>query len=90
MADYILNDTVDVRHDTGRSWLPGTVTDPDAGPNGCCWEVTLDAPCTANAWTGTTRRYGGTDNLKDNKVLIYKHADIPGLTEGELIRTRGG
>ena len=88
MADYGQDALVDVRHDTERTWLPGTVTNPAAGPTGGAWEVTLDAPVTANAWTGTTRRYGGTDNIKDNKVFIAKNADINGLTEGHLIRTQ--
>ena len=89
MASYILNDTVDVRHDTARAWLPGIVTNAAcASHGGHCWEVTLNAPVTANAWTGTTRRYGGTDNLKNNIVYISKNADLPGMTEGELIRTQ--
>ena len=88
MANYVLNDTVDIRHDTAQPWLPGTVTDANAGPGGGCWEVTLDADCPADDWTGTARLYGGSDNLKNKKVLIFKHADIPNLTEGELIRTQ--
>ena len=87
MANYSNADPVDVRHDTTRPWLPGTVTN-DACHGGTCWLVTLNAPCTADAWTGTTRRYGGADNLKNNLVHIAKAADINGLNEGELIRTQ--
>ena len=90
MATWNLNDTVDIRSAPNLTWRAGTVTDPDAGPGGGNIEVTLDAPITANDWTGTTRRYGGADNIKNNKVLISKNADLFGMTEGELIRTQGG
>ena len=90
MASYATDDPVDVRHDTGQAWLPGTVTNPCPDHPTGCWLVTLDADCTADAWTGTTRRYGGSDNLTDKKVHVKMAADINGLTEGELIRTQGG
>ena len=89
MADYANGASVDVRHDTARTWLPGTVANPcPAHPD--CWLVTLDAPCTADAWTGTTRRYGGGDNLKNNEVHVHQAADRVDLTEGQLIRNQGG
>jgi len=91
MASYSNGAFVDVRANKNLAWRAGTVTDDvAAGPNGGCWEITLDAPITANDWQGVTRKYGGTENIVGNKVAIFKHADIPGLTEGELIRTQGG
>lgn len=86
MASYALDDLVDVRANKAHSWRAGTVTSAAAGPGGNCWEVTLDIPVTANDWSGATRKYGGTNTL--TVVNIYKHADLPNMGEGELIRTQ--
>lgn len=89
MASYANGASVDVRHDTARTWLPGTVTNP-CPLHADCWLVTLNAPVTANVWTGTTRKYGGANNLTNNEVHIAQAGDVENLTEGQLIRIQGG
>lgn len=92
MANYNTNNLVDVRAATTLPWLPGTVTNDACSLHigDPCWEITLDADCTADDWSGTTRRYGGTALITDKKVHIRKSSDTLGLNEGHYIRTQGG
>jgi len=82
MADYDVDDLVDVRADKTHSWRAGTVT----AAEDTRYQVTLDTPVTADTWSGATRKYGGSDTL--SVVYILKNAEV--VAEGELIRTQGG
>ena len=82
MADFELNDPVDIRNAEGDTWLPGTITDADAGPDGKCWEVTLSTPVTGDDWQGHTRKNGGS--LTTSVIMICKHVET--VDEGTLIR----
>ena len=84
MATYIVDDDVDVRADDAHTWRAGTVTAVEDNR----YEVTLDTPITADTWSGTTRKYGGSDTL--DTVFIFKSVESMTSTEGDLIRTQGG
>jgi hypothetical protein len=83
---FSVSDPVDVRATDALTWLPGVVASTAAGPFGSFYSVTLNAAVTANAWSGVTRLYGGTNTL--TTVFINKHMDQ--LVPNELIRVQGG
>lgn len=82
MADYNVNDLVDVRATTALAWRAGTVTAKQADR----WQVTLDSAVTANDWSGATRKYAGTNTL----TVVYIQFNAEVVEEGALIRNQGG
>jgi hypothetical protein len=82
MAVYQVDDLVDVRADKTLSWRAGTVTAVESER----YKVTLDSAISADAWSGVTRKYSGSNTL--TVVYILKNAEV--VAEGELIRTQGG
>lgn len=83
MAVYSLNDRVEVRGNRSHAWRAGAVTNANA-QNGAAYEVTLDTPINANTWSGTTRKYAGSEML--SKVFINKSVETMSCLEGEHIR----
>lgn len=81
-----VDDLVDVRATAALPWQPGVVRMVE----GNCYAVELDTPITADAWTGTTRKYGGSDLVggPPNYVLVQDHVEK--IVPDELIRSQGG
>lgn len=81
MADYNVNDRVEVRGAGAHAFRAGTVTAKELSR----WQVTLDSPVNANAWGGRTRKYAGANQL--SVVYIYKNAEV--LDPGVYIKVEG-
>lgn len=91
---WSVGNRVEVRADKGHAWKAGTVRyvpeDEHASCPQGCYAVELDTPVTADAWSGTTRRYGGTELVggPGQLVFVYSHSDL--VATGDHIRSEGG
>ena len=89
-----MDDRVDVRADKALAWRPGTVrhipSEEHALCPGGCYAVELDAPVSSDAWSGTTRRYGGSDLVggPTNNVFVFEQTEK--LAADDHIRSEGG
>jgi hypothetical protein len=84
MATFVTTDRVEVRSTGSAAWRAGEVTATDAR-KGNAYEVTLDTPLNANAWSGRTRKYGGSNFL--SVVTISKSSET--LQPGQFIKAEG-
>lgn len=78
-------DRVEVRSAPANPWLPGEVTALGLGAAGDCYAVLLDTPVTSDAWSGVTRRYGGSDTLE----TVYVHYQTEEFNPVTYIKAEG-